>query len=197
MGQTLAKFQLPFCWQPNACGEGTSEQGRGKHFMWKTFWLTDCLVVCLSVLMSALLAVCVSWNQLKQSDVSDSQSSKVPLNVLVASAVPATPPYPRRPVSKPTLKHLPKYFQCPTVVGFTFCMWVCVCVYKRECVWNEDWQLNVFTLTSSRLFCWLISPRSPKGGHSFKCFKWQHANVASSATISKLNELFHSSFGWT
>lgn len=103
--------------------------------------------------LSVCPSVCIHKNQLRQSDVSDSQSSKVPLNDIVASAQATHPtlplphppgdteypntssePYPMCP-TPPELKHLPKYFQCLTLDGFTSvtvfeCNCVCVCVWE-------------------------------------------------------------------
>lgn len=82
-------------------------------------------------------------------------------------------PYPAR------TEAFAKIFSVPDTWWFHFChcVWVqlceCVCVCMGVpccvsvcvrvscvvcCVRNEDWQLNVFSLTSNRCLCWLISP---------------------------------------
>lgn len=108
--------------------------------------LTAC---CLSVCLSAFTQKSI---EAKRHDVSDSQSSKVPLNDIVASAQapwntplpPEDTEYPNtssnrtyhtQPEPKPRasylpqLKRLPKYFQCLTLDGFT-----CVTVWERASI---------------------------------------------------------------
>lgn len=163
-----------------------------------TSWLTDCLPACPVVCLS----VCIHKNQLRQSDVSDSQSSKVPLNDIVASAHAPTPLETTstrtcRVTNKLSTERTKTQTQNQTqlelltnnwsicqnifsawhlMVSLVYlCECVCVCACLSACVLccvccvrNEDWQLNVFSLTSNRCSCWLISPWCRNEGHALK-----------------------------
>lgn len=154
----------------------------GQHLCMKDL-LTVCLSVCLTVSLYGCLSASTEINWSKATSATVKVQKCHSTNVLVAS-----PSSPWGRLFDPMLWSI-----CQNIFSARhLCRFLCV-----FWVWNEDWQLNVFSLTSNRGLCWLISPWSPRPGHSFKCLKWQHANFASSATISKLNELFHPPLSWT